>query len=97
MQTPRWHGLLFGALEAGRGWRGSLDFVQGKGDSVTPMWVLMSARELSWLPNKARILTAQMALQVETLWGRSRETPRWEHRGDQAALPCRVCEASTGL
>lgn len=32
---------------------------------MTPMRVLMSG-ELSWLPNKDRILTAQVALEVQS-------------------------------
>lgn len=54
----------------GKGWRGSLDFVQGKGEFSDTHVGADPCQELSWLPNKDMILTAQMSLEVETLWGK---------------------------
>lgn len=41
---------------------------------MTPVRVLMAV-ELSWLPNKDRILTAQVECKVETLRGCCRGSP----------------------
>lgn len=81
-----WQGHLFIALEvlAGKEWRGSLDFVQAKGDSVTPRWVLISATEALLVLNKDAALTAHRLWKMETL--------RWCFRGNHEAGAWRKME-----